>query len=114
MVAGQIINCRLTLLFDFSGGLVRIEHVWRQRNIVACVGEEALIGHVVIVEAGNREGGGKALHRVVVVILFRVGIFVFVERVAPLPAPPQGQVRFGVGLNRDAVVFLVDERGSIG
>src|ERR1700677_2049427 len=85
MVAGQIINRRLTLLFDFSGSLVRIEHVWRPRNIVARVAKKALIGHVVIVEPGNREGGGKALHRVVVVILFSVGIFVFVERIAPLP-----------------------------
>ena len=106
MVAGQIINRRLTLLFDFSGSLVRIEHVWRQRNIVARVGKEALIGHVVIVEPGNREGGGKALHSVVVVILFRVGIFVFVERIAPLPAPPQGQMCFGVGLDGRCCRFL--------
>ena len=59
MVAGQIINRRLTLLLDFSGGLVRIEHVWRQRNIVACVGKEALIGHVVIVNRVMVKAVGK-------------------------------------------------------
>src|SRR5271167_4578705 len=95
MVAAQIINCRVTLLFDFSRGLVRIEHVRGQWNVVSRSVKEALIGHIAIVVAGNRIGGGKAVYQVIVVILFCIGILVFVERVAPLPASPQGQVGFG-------------------
>src|ERR1700678_3301462 len=89
MVAGQIIEHPTTSFFDFSRCLVGIEHVWRQGDIVGRVGEEALIGHVVVVVAGNGEGGWKALDEMVVVILFRIGVLVVVEGISPLIGPAQ-------------------------
>src|ERR1700733_5714901 len=114
MVAGQIIEHPPTSFFDFSRCLVGIEHVRRQGDVVGRVGEEALVGHVVVVIAGDGVGGGKTVDQVVVVILFRIGVFVVVEGIAPLVGAPQGQVRFGIGLDDDAVIVGVDEGGLVG
>src|SRR5579859_526901 len=47
----------IQLFLDFGRGLIRIKHVWSQRNVVGRAGEEALMGHVAVVIAGDGIGG---------------------------------------------------------
>src|SRR3984893_13901225 len=93
---------------------IGVEGFGRQVYVVFDLGVEGLTGHVAVVIAGDGEGGGQALHGVVIRVLFGSCVAVFEGGVAPLEGAAAGEVGGDVDVDGDGVVVVAEDGDSFG